>query len=637
VVGQGGCAQLTGGCSAPAHPSQCFPDALGPIAWQDIAGFRTRQVRTLANSPQSTCHPPVGIGAPPVCCNPFHPPANPGPSVKLRIVNQRVWVDYDAPNYYCQNSGDWPPAYTCTNDPFISSDHLLLYRGPDLLASAFIYYEHGSWDTKVDLSCGSDTLTARIDYTAAPNLPIGATDTETLKTQCADRRICPSSGVGKPVNVGSGDVSLPVPLFTLAQEPLALSFGLHYHSGEPLYPGLLSSPVGLGWTHSYAQTLRPTDPSGFTLYHLTAEGFESTYTRSGPGTWSASSPGELRGQVTLAGGRYVLTDLDGTATAFDAASGLWLSTTDRWGNRISGTYDGTGNLAAIADGEGRQIALAYNGAALVQITLPDGPIWRLSYDGPRLAAIFDPLHAGATPWRSFSYAPDAHGIARLLTEMRDEAGVLLEGHGYDLADRGTTSFSEGGRDQVTIDYDTPAPGQQRVTHAIDGTTSQVSVFTLTYNEGRYLPVHILGNCATCGGATADDQTFTYATDNHLLTRLDAQGHLTRYAYNADGNVTAMTEAAGTGQERTTTYAYGDPAWPNFRTEVEEPSAARPGAVKVTTFTWNSSGTPETILTTAESGYLSPTDAAPRLTPRSRPSTPAIGTWRRTARAPTWPT
>src|SRR5262249_37587852 len=106
VWGQASCVQLTGGCGAAIHPSQCFPDALGPVSWQDSGGSRPRQVRILANSPQSTCHPPVGIGAPPVCCSPLHPPASPGPSVKLRIVNQRVWVDYDAPNYYCQNTGD---------------------------------------------------------------------------------------------------------------------------------------------------------------------------------------------------------------------------------------------------------------------------------------------------------------------------------------------------------------------------------------------------------------------------------------------------------------------------------------------------------------------------------------------------
>jgi RHS repeat-associated protein len=616
--GQGSCVTLSGGCSPPVHPSQCFPDAAGPISWQDLAGFRTRQVRTLPDSPLSACHPPVGIGTRPVCCSPLHPPASSGPSVHLRIEGQRVWVDYDAPNYDCQNTGDWPPAYTCTNDPFVSSDHLLLFRGSDLLSSAFIYYENGSWDTGIDLPCGTDALTARIEYLAAPAQVIGASDTETVKTHCADRRTCPAgggggapaSGAGKPINVGSGDVSLSLPFFTLAQEPLSLSFGLSYHSAPPLYPGLVSSSVGLGWTHPFAQTLRPTDPSGFTLYHLTAEGFESKYTQTSPGTWMASSPGELRGTVTLAGGRYILNDLDGTATAFEAASGRWLSTTDRWGNQLSGAYDRAGNLASVTDSEGRQVILIYSGSALVQITLPDGQVWRLFYDGPRLAAIFDPIHSGTTPWRSFAYTSDSQGVERLLTEMRDEAGVLLEGHAYDGDDRGTTSVSEGGRDRVTIEYDTPVPGEQRVTHAIDGTISQVSDFTLIYNKGRYLPVRILGNCATCAGATSDDQSFTYMPDNHVLSRTDALGHLTRWTYNGDGNVISMTEAAGTPEERTTTYAYGYPAWPNFRTQVVEPSVVKPFSVKVTSLTWNSTGAPETTLTTSETGFLTPSDGSP---------------------------
>lgn len=251
------CVQLTGGCSPPVQPSQCFPDALGPVSWQDPAGAQTVQTRRLADSPLSSCHPPVGIGAKPVCCSPFYPPTSPGPSVQLRVVGQRVWVDYDAPSYDCQNSGDWPPGYTCTNDPLVSSDHLLLFRGSDLLARAFIYYEYGSWDTGIDLPCGTQTLTARIGYAAGAGPEIEAVDTEVVKTQCVDRRTCPAgggggapaSGAGKPINVGSGDVSLSVPFFTLAQEPLPLSFGLSYHSGTPLHPELLSSPVGLGWTH----------------------------------------------------------------------------------------------------------------------------------------------------------------------------------------------------------------------------------------------------------------------------------------------------------------------------------------------------------------------------------------------------
>ncbi|HLX11141.1 MAG TPA: carboxypeptidase regulatory-like domain-containing protein, partial [Thermoanaerobaculia bacterium] len=432
----------------------------------------------------------------------------------------------------------------------------------------------------------------------------------TDRRQCAAGDGGAGSGAGMPINAGSGDVMVTVPLFTLAQSPLQLDFGLIFHSEPPRFPGLVSSVVGLGWTHPYAQTLRPVDAVASILYHITPEGFESEYARQADGSWTALSPGELRGRVVTVGSQYQLTDLDGTTTAFDLTTGNWLATTDRWGNSLLGGYDAAGNLVSVTDAEGRQVQLAYNGSQLAQITLPGGEIWRLVYQGAELTQIFDPLHTGSQPWRTFGYVADRLGVVRLLSEERDEAGFLLEGHGYDGLDRGVTSVSESGRNLVTFEYATPAAGETRVTHAIDGVTSQVSVFTLTYGKGRYLPTEILGDCPTCGGATSDDQHFTYTPDNHVASRTDGNGNVTQYAYNGDGNVTAMIEAVGTAQQRTTTYLYGYAPWPNFRTEVDEPSAAKPGSEKVTTFAWNASGTPETVLTAAEAGYLLAGDAAP---------------------------
>ncbi|HEX3126417.1 MAG TPA: carboxypeptidase regulatory-like domain-containing protein [Thermoanaerobaculia bacterium] len=617
---------LHGGCTPPVQPQQCFPDAAGPESWTDPAGERTTQIRFAPQSSNSTCHGPVGIGAPPHCCTSFHPPASPGPSVKLRIVGRRVWVDYDAPNYYCQNTGDWPPLFTCVNDPLVSSDHLFLFQGGDIVREAFIYYENGSWDTGFDIPCGGTRpLTAYISYAAGSIVQlVQATDTQSLTGKCPDRRDCPAgggggapaSGVGMPINVGSGDVSLTTPLFTLAQSPQSLAFSLSYHSGESLYPALVSSPVGLGWTHPFAQTLRTIDTSGRFLYHLAADGAESEYTRQGDGSWVASSPGELRSRVTLSGGRYQLTDLDGNVTSFNAATGLWLETRDRWGNALRGTYDTSGHLMTVADSMGREISLGYSGDQLTEIELPGGATWRFGYQGALLTEISDPIHTGSTPWRSFDYQTDSHGVVRLLTAVRDEAGTLLEGHAYDALDRGTVSESEGGRDRVTVQYDVPGPGRSTVIHTIDGTASQTAVFSLNYSQGRFLPTQVIGNCATCSGTTSDTQSFTYSGDNHVLSRTDGKGHVTRYQYNADGNLSSMTEAAGTPQERTILYRYDYAPWPNFQTRVDEPSAAQPGARKVTTRTWDSSAGPETKLSVAESGYLSASDSTPTVYTRT---------------------
>ena len=602
---QGSCVLLSGGCSPPVQNNQCFPDALGPVFWEDVGGGSV-QTRRATESDLSTCHGPVGVGAPPRCCTSFHPPASgPAPTVTLRVVGRRVLVDYEAPNYYCQQTGDWPPTFTCFNDPIVSSDQLLLLddRG-DVLARTFIYYEKGTWDTGVDLPCGGPrTIEARIRYLGEPGIALlSGTDRQELEGDCGDRRACPLGiSAGAPVNVGSGDVAVEVPLFTLRQEPLSLSFDLTYHSGLLRYPGLVELPLGPGWTYPFAQTLRPTDASRRVLYHLTAEGFESEYTQRGDGVWVASSPGELQGRVEEVGDEVRLIDLDGTTTAFDVASGRWLRTTDRWGNSLTGTYSGD-ELVAVSDAVGREIQLLYTAGELSEIVLPGGASWRFAYDGGLLTEIFDPLHPGAVPWRSFRYTLDRHGVARLLTEVRDASGALLEGHGYDARDRGASSFSEGGRDHVSLAYNTPSPGRTTVVHQIDATSQQTAVIDLEYQKGRWLPTHVEGMCATCGLGMAERWSFTYTSDNHLASRTDGKGVVTRFDYNDDGNVIARTEAAGTPQERTTRFAYDDPSWPNFRTEIDAPSAARPGARAVTTMGWDSPA--ETLLTRVETGFTS---------------------------------
>ncbi len=221
---------LHGGCGV--QPMQCFPDALGPASWTQPGGGRTTQWRFGPQSAASDCHGPIEAGQPPRCCTSFHPPASgPRPTVALRISGTRVFVDYEAPNYYCQNTGDSPPFFTCTNDPLVSSDNLLLLHNGDLVARTFPYFESGTWDTGIDVACGdTQTFTARLGFLAeGPLGVVEATATRAVTAACTDRRTCsaggggaPSLGVGMPVHVGSGDVSFSLPLFSLAQSPLPL-------------------------------------------------------------------------------------------------------------------------------------------------------------------------------------------------------------------------------------------------------------------------------------------------------------------------------------------------------------------------------------------------------------------------------
>jgi RHS repeat-associated protein len=546
------------------------------------------------------------------------PDGSPNPTVTLRVQGRRLFVDYNAPNFYCKDAGDWPPGYTCI-DLQVSPDQLQLWSGNNqLLLRAWIYYDYGTWDTGVDLACpGSNTFTAKIFYrkNSSDTPTVSTTQTFPLVEPCGtpDRASCPPGGggaaasttAGLPINVGSGDVTTTIPLFSIQQSPLSLDFNLTYHSSPLSYSSVsVPEPLGKGWTHPFNQVLKPipgTSPQR--LYHYTADGREHEYTQSGS-VWSASRPGELRGTVTLVSGEYLLTDLDGTVTAFDQTSGRWKRTTDRWGNSISGTPVGS-NPTTITDSAGRQLTLTYSSGVLQSISIPETPsarVWSFSYIGSTLLwHIRDPLHT-STDWRTLGY--DAGN--RLLA-MTDDASKTLEGHTYDpVTGRGLTSYSEGGqRNFVQVEYDQPAPGQRRVTHRIDASTNQLSTFTLTYRGGRWLPTEINGPCSTCAGASGDTEAFTYTSDNHVETVTDGKGNVTTFGYNTDGNVSLMTQAFGTGIARTTTWGYTFTPWPNFWTTMSVPSTDGTHA-KTTTRGW---GTGETTLTITETGYSAGTQVS----------------------------
>jgi RHS repeat-associated protein len=385
-----------------------------------------------------------------------------------------------------------------------------------------------------------------------------------------------------------------------------------------MFPALVGSPVGLGWTHEYAQTLRPEDGTSNRLYHITAEGYEREYLRIAPDNfWVAINPAELRGTIVKVGtdptAEYQLTDLNGTITGFDVTAGTWKYTKDRWGNTISGIYT-SGQLTTISDSEGRQIQLA-NTSGQVTITLPNSKTWKLTLTGGLMTAIRDPLHP-SSDWRTYSYVNDHVGVQRLLSSIKDDGLKELEAHTYETGtDRGATSSQAGGtRSNVTVAYN-DGGGTRTVTHTIDTSPSvlQTTVFTVSYLGGRWMPSQISGNCATCGGANADLEIFTYDYANHVTDRKDGSAGPeqveTQYTYDGNGMLLSKIEVG----QRTTNYAYAyvPPGgsnmapWPAFLTQVTEQSAGNPGSSKTTSYTWNSSLPAETTLTTAVTGYLNP--------------------------------
>jgi RHS repeat-associated protein len=468
-------------------------------------------------------------------------------------------------------------------------------------------------------ACGRTTPESTDDKTVSVMAPDDCDSTHCCPIGCtavpdlfSSVNLLGSSGAGggagacvaSPINLGSGDVSLHVPLFTISQSPLPLRMSLAYHSNPLTFPGAAFFPMGYGWTHSFNMSMRFVGPHRLMFNTGTGDRAYFDEDENNPGTWLAARPGTSLDKVTEQGSTFLLTTQNGDQLVFrldsvdhsDVNGGRWLSAVDRWANTITGAYDSSGNLSTLTDSEGRVVSLTYNGTNLTQITTPDGGVWRFTYGSLGLDQIFDPLHTASIPWRTFSYNSQAG--ASLLTAMRDESGALLEGHAYDGNGRGVSSFAGGGSEQFDIEYDTPSIGLARVTQTIPGGTNVLSVYSLDYKHGVFLPTQIQGICASCG-SSSDTQSFQYDELGHVTSKTDGVGHVTQYTWGTNGNLSTVTEAAGTPVSRTKTFLYEDPSWQSFVTTMTETSAT--GGVHTIQRSWNSD---KTVLTTTETGQLS---------------------------------
>ncbi|HEV7922068.1 MAG TPA: RHS repeat-associated core domain-containing protein [Thermoanaerobaculia bacterium] len=402
----------------------------------------------------------------------------------------------------------------------------------------------------------------------------------------------PGICAGKPVNAGSGDVSVNFPLFDIGG-PLPFRFDITFHSVRPTYYiGYMTRPLEIDWTHSFNMQIHPTDSSNKRLVLYGPTGDIRYFDKNGT-IWQAAVPATSKSQVSIdaVSGDYLVSTVDGETSAFDATTGMWKSTRDRWNNSLTGTYDSNGRLASVADDYGRTVTLGYVNGLIETISLTGGATWKLHYLNSRIDKIWDPLRTtAAAPWRHITN----DGSGRIVS-VEDESGAVLESHSYDSQGRGTTSMVGSGHDTYTFEYDTPTAGKVRVTHTTGGIDT-VTIYMLKFVKGQYLPTELQGVCPSCG-TVSDTQSLTYDSDGRVLTRTDGEGHLTQYTYDGMGNVATVTEALGTTKARTTTYTYGYSSWPTFATNISRPSVAGATA-KTLSRAWTSN---ETVLTSIASG------------------------------------
>ena len=309
----------------------------------------------------------------------------------------------------------------------------------------------------------------------------------------------------------------------------------------------ISGMFGNGWSFAYESTIR-TKGSLATGTPTTAKlgnGQEYSYTVS-------STQGQGTGTVTLghasrfAGIRPVLTgtvdEASGTAyylfedkgskltrrydySSRDAASGENIfklsSVRDRNGNALTLTYDAGGRLAKITDASGRETAFAYDA---------NGHVTRLTTINGKTA--------------TFGY--DANGN---LTDNVDLAGNVIA-YAYD-GNGLVTSMTTGGM-TTSFSYRSDAKGNRyvaTVTDALGNVTAYAfpSAGTTQVTEpGGGIRTYVNAGGRTTSVTDPLGHKTSMAVNNSLLlpaSTTDAQSRITKYAYDANGNLTSLTDPA----------------------------------------------------------------------------------------------
>ena len=284
--------------------------------------------------------------------------------------------------------------------------------------------------------------------------------------------------------------------------------------------------------------------------------------------------------ITDANG-WELTTRDGRIFSFDE-NGRLLAMRDRTGNTLTIVRDAAARVEKVVHSAGKEIVFHRDGDGRIErITDPRGHETHYGYDAlGRLTAFFDRGGDPAGPaTNSFTY----QGATHLLSDFYDGRGVRAAKNYYDpdgrlqravdadgnetvfthnLAGRTETIRDRGGH-STTHHYD--ERGNVTRTESPDGTVSTFNYHV--YSDGRKSDLKtsesIDGLFTEANGtlerrvvtthyAYEDDDPATPPANDGLLRKLvDPLGHVTRFAYDASGNLLAVRDALG----RDTTNSY----------------------------------------------------------------------------------
>ena len=399
-----------------------------------------------------------------------------------------------------------------------------------------------------------------------------------------------------PVSTASGDFYESYSDLATPGRGPALALVRSYNSlvATTASPG----PLGYGWTHSYAMSLK-IDPISGNATVTQESGSQVVFTPIAGGGYGAP-PRVLATLVKNGDGTFALTRRQRDRFVF-SATGQLTKIADLNGYSTTLAYNGSGQLASVTDPAGRALTLAYNSSAqLTSVTDPIGRVVAYSYSPQGDLITVSDVGAGITTF--------AYDTSHRIVSVRDPRGALTT-NTYDSSGRVTTQVDPMGH-KTTFAYSgdnfstnagtttiTDPNGNVTVDTYFDGEllmetrgsgTAQAATWDYLYDPNSLGVVAATDPNVNTTNATYDSQgnqlsstdalghttSATYDTLNDVTSRTDALGVTTTDTYDTKGNMTSQsTPLVGSSPavSRTTTYTYADPSHPGDVTTITDPN------------------------------------------------------------------
>jgi YD repeat-containing protein len=312
------------------------------------------------------------------------------------------------------------------------------------------------------------------------------------------------------------------------------------------FPVRQSGMMGDSWQANYEENLEVIS-TGATYRRGDGSSFEYSY-NSKSKTYTLMSPLDERASLTFNShtSTYTIALLDGSQRIFNSA-GLPTAQIDPNGNQVTISHDASNRITQVTDAAVRVLTFNYATPGFPNLvsSMRDSVGTIASYTYDSLGHLASVTYADGS---AINYNSDGAG---LILSVTDSQGKILESHTYDNLRRGLTSARANGVDQVTVSYS--GSGQSATLQDSSGNSTGYGNQRIATRN--YILSVTGSGCDSCGGR--GNYSFTYDSQGNRLTSTDPLGHLTKFTYDSNGNVTQkQIQSDSTGQNfQTWKYTY----------------------------------------------------------------------------------